>query len=1039
MAADQVPTFGDLLKRYRVAAGLSQEALAERARLSARAISDLERGLKLTPRRDTVALLIQALDLSAEEGAALEATVSRRHGLRAAAMVAPPPAGEGAVKRSADRTHEPPAAGAPSSGILTFLLTDIEGSSALWERHPAAMRAALARHDALVDEVLTRHGGRQIRARGEGDSIFGVFTSPSAALAAACALQQALQVELWPAETPLRVRMGLHSGEVELREDGYYGVPANRAARIRSLAHGGQILLSQSTANLTRAALPAGASLRALGRHPLNGLAESEEVYQLCHPTLPAEFPPLLSPAAPRHNLPRQVDSFVGREQEQEKVRALLDRSPLVTLTGTGGVGKTRLALAVAAAAVDTYPDGVWLVELASLVDPSLVAQAVATVLGVREEPGRPLLATLEAHVRPRALLLVLDNCEHLISACAELSAALLRHCPGLRLLATSREAMAVAGETRFRVPALGVPDLARLPRPEQLSAIEAVDLFLQRAQSRRPDFALTAQNAPAVAQICARLDGLPLAIELAAARVGSMPVETIAARLDDRFRLLTGGSRTALPRHQTLHAAMDWNHDLLSAAEQALLRRLAVFAGGWTLGAAEAVCAGAGLASWEVLDLLAGLVNKSLVLLEERDGEARYRLLETVRQYGQEWLEATGEAAAVQEGHLAWYLALAEEAQPQLRGPKQVLWLARLKAEHDNLCEALGWCLREGGDAALGLRLAGALWRFWYTRGYLGEGQGWLERALASDQGMPAPRATALNGAAALAISKGEYGRAAPLYEEALALWRALGDTRGVAESLGNLGNVMVHEGKYGQAAALHEEALALFRSLGHEEGVAQNLANLGAEAYMQGEYGRAAALHEEALSLRRTMGDSSGIANSVTYLGLVAYMQGEYGRAGALYEEALALRSTLGDRRGIAGGLLGLGNVSYMQGDYRRAAALYEESLLLSRDIGARDLVAGSLESLAWVAAARGQSQVAARLGGAAAALREVLGAPLWPDDWAGHDQAVRTMRTALGEEAFAAVWAEGRALPLEQAIALAQEHGEVTVLRSDAAATT
>jgi predicted ATPase/transcriptional regulator with XRE-family HTH domain len=845
MAADPVPTFGGLLKRHRMAAGLSQEALAERAQLSARAISDLERGLKLAPRRDTVALLAEALALSSEESAALEATVSRRRAPRATAAATPP-----------------------------------------------AM------------------------------------------------------------------------------EDG---------------------------------------------------------------------FPLLVSPAAPQHNLPLQVDSFVGRQQAQQEVQALLDRSPLVTLTGTGGVGKTRLALAVAAAAVDSYPDGVWLVELAPLADPSLVAQAVATVLGVREEPGRPLLATLTDHVQPRALLLVLDNCEHLIGVCAELAVALLRQCPGLRLLATSREALAVAGETQYRVPALAVPDLAHLPHPEHLSAVEAVDLFMQRAQARHPDFALTSHNAPVVAQICARLDGLPLAIELAAARAGSLPLEAIAARLDDRLQLLTGGSRTALPRHQTLRAAMEWSHDLLSAPEQTLLRRLAVFSGGWSLGAAETVCAGTRLASWEVLDLLAGLVNKSLVLLEERGGEARYRLLETVRHYGQERLEAAGEAAAVREDHLAWCLALAEEAQPQLRGPQQGLWLARLEADHDNLREALGWSLREGGDATLSLRLAGALWRFWYTRGYLGEGQGWLARALAADQGPPAARATALNGAAALAIAQGEHGPAATMYEEALALWRALGDTRGVAESLGNLGNVMVHQGEYGRAAALHEEALALFRSLGHEEGIAQNLANLGAEAYMQGEYGRAAVLHEEALSLRRAMGDAAGIANSLNYLGLVAYMQCEYGRAAALYREALGLRYTLGDRRGIAAGLIGLGLVAYMQGEYGRAAALCEEGLLLSRDIGARDLVAGSLEGLAWVAAARGQSQVAAHLGGAAAALREALGALLLPDDWAGHDQAVRAMRTALGEDAFAAVWAEGRALPLEQAIALAQEHGELTVLRSDAAAAT
>jgi predicted ATPase len=448
----------------------------------------------------------------------------------------------------------------------------------------------------------------------------------------------------------------------------------------------------------------------------------------------------------------------------------------------------------------------VWLVELASLADPALVVQAVVAVLGLREEPHRPLLTTLVDHLKELYLLLVLDNCEHLVSACAELAAALLRTCPHLRVLATSREGLGVAGERLYRVPSLAAPPHDHLPTPDELGGYAAVALFVARAQERRPAFTLTVQNARAVAQICARLDGMPLALELAAARVGSLPVEAIAARLVDRFGLLTTGSRTALPRQQTLRATLDWSYDLLSEGEQRLLDRLSVFAGGCTLEAVEAVCSGGGLADWEVVDLLGSLVNKSLVLLEEAAGEAeqgRYRLLETVRQYGQERLAVTGEATVLRDRHLAWCLALAEQARPHLEGPDQAVWLDVLEREHDNLRAALGWGIRTGhevagygldqhdnpraalgwssceaGDAGLGQRLTGALWPFWYRRGYVSEGRGWLEASLArNEQDSPAARALVQTGAGVFAFTQDEYGRAESPHEQALALQRALDD----------------------------------------------------------------------------------------------------------------------------------------------------------------------------------------------------------------------------------------------------------------------
>jgi predicted ATPase/class 3 adenylate cyclase len=523
------------------------------------------------------------------------------------------------------------------TGTVTFLFTDIEGSTRLWEQHPDAMRHVIARHDDLAAEVILHHAGLLVKSRGEGDSLFTVFSRPTDALAAACALQQAFLTESWPAETPLRVRMALHAAPAERREGDYYGPGVNRCARLRAVAHGGQVLLSQATADRVREHLPADVSLRDLGSHRLKDLQRPEHLFQLLHPELPSDFPPLRSLEAFAHNLPAQLTRFVGREQEIAAVNDLLAHARLLTLTGVGGTGKTRLALQVAADLLEEYPDGVWLVELAPLADPTLVPQTVASALGVREEPRRPLTATLTDHLRPKSLLLVLDNCEHLLTASAQLADALLRACPKLRILASSREGLGVLGEQTYRVPSLSLPDHKHLPPLETLQEFEAVQLFADRARLSQATFALTPANARAVAQVCERLDGIPLALELAAARVKALPVEQIVQRLEDRFRLLTGGSRTALPRQQTLRAAMDWSYDLLTEEERALLRRLSVFTGGFTLAAAEAVCAENGIEEGDVLDLLTRLVEKSLAVYEAELGEGRYRLLETVRGHRRE------------------------------------------------------------------------------------------------------------------------------------------------------------------------------------------------------------------------------------------------------------------------------------------------------------------------------------------------------------------------------------------------------------------
>jgi non-specific serine/threonine protein kinase len=688
-----------------------------------------------------------------------------------------------------------------------------------------------------------------------------------------------------------------------------------------------------------------------------------------------------LPPGIPSNNLPRQLTSFIGREREIAEIKNLLATVLLLTLTGSGGCGKTRLALKVAEDLMSQFPDGVWFVELAALSDLAFVAQAVAGALGVGERPGSPLVNTLIDHLGSKNVLLVLDNCEHMIDACAALSESLLRSCPNLRILATSRESLGIGGERAWRVPSLSMPDPVRMSPisagTSDLTQYEAVRLFIDRAAAA--GFKATKGNAPTIALICHRLDGIPLAIELAAARAKALSVEQIADHLDDRFRLLTGGGRTAPPRQKTLLATMDWSYGLLSEAERVLFRRLSAFVGEFTLPAAEEVCAD-GIGRDEILDLLTHLVAKSLVAVKEERGEARYRLLETIRQYARSRLLESGEESVLRGRHRDWFLSLAERAEPELRGPDQGMWLDRLELEHDNLRAALAWS-RESGEAEEALRLAGALWWFWYARGYWNEGRTWLEGALSEGSGTSASvRAKALNGAGLLARDQGDYGRAEMLCEESLALFRKLGDKRGIAWSLRNLGFVVWSRGDNERAGMLSEGSLALFREIG----------------------------------------DKWGIANSLRILGLVARRQGDYGRAAELGEGSLALSREIGDGWGIARSHSFLGYVAFGRGDYERASMLYRDGLAMSRELKDKWDFDWCLKGLAGVAEAEGQLGQAARLFGAEEALREAIGvlpSPFSKDDY---DKSVAAVRAGLGEEKFAAAWEEGRAMTPEQAIA-------------------
>ena len=907
------------------------------------------------------------------------------------------------------------------TGTVTFLFTDIEGSTRLWEEHPTAMREALARHDAILRSAIQTTEGHVFKTM--GDAFDAVFPSAVDAAAAAVTIQRALGAEPWTVPGGLCVRVALHTGTAEERDRDYFGPALNRVARLLAAGHGGQILLSESSRLLIAESLPKDIGVRDLGQHRLKDLASPERIFQLMVEGLRAEFPPLRTLDVLPNNLPRQLTSFVGRTKELGEVRSLLEQTSLLTLTGSGGAGKTRLALQAAADLVESFADGVWLVELTALADPALVTQTVAMAVGVREE-HRPLIQTLLDYVKSRSLLLVLDNCEHVLSASAELVQTLLQACPQLRVLATSQEALGIAGEAVYRVPSLTMPDPGHLPPLEQLTEFESIRLFVERAAASRPGFRLTPANAAGVAKICARLDGIPLAIELAAARVKVLSVDEIAGRLADRFKLLTLGSRTAPRRHQTLRATLDWSHDLLSEQERLLLRRLAVFAGGWTLAAAEAVCADQECPAGEVLDVLTRLVDRSLVVVGDLGQDTWYRLLETVRLYAREKLDAAGDGDGVRRRHRDWYLHLAETVEPELQGPALESWLRRLEAEHDNIRAALEWCRTSEPDPEYGLRLAGAMWHFWEVRGYWTEGREWLEGALKRGLALDVPaRAKTLNGAANLAFFQGDYPRASALGTESLDLSRRLGDKRAIASCLNVLGLEACRLEKYDQAARLGEESLALSTEVGDTWGAAGAHLILGLVARGQGDYARAAPLLEEGVAQFRRLGDKWAIALALNDLGLVLREMGEYDRAQALLEEGLALFRELGDRWGIAFSHANLGIVAWNRREYEQAAGLFNDSLRLRKDLGDRRGISTSLTGLATVAAAQGRPEPAAVLFGAAEALREALGIPPPPFIRDEYARQIARVRERLDEVSFSAAWQRGRAMNMDQAIEYAR----------------
>jgi predicted ATPase/class 3 adenylate cyclase len=951
------------------------------------------------------------------------------------------------------------------SGTVTFLFTDIEGSTARWEEQPANMQAAVARHDALLNAAFKAHNGYVFKTI--GDAFCVTFARVADALAAAVEVQRALHNEQWPITGGLKVRMALHTGVAEERDRDYFGPTVNRVARILATGHGGQILLSHSSEQLLNGVIPNGTHLEDLGEHSLKDLQRPEQLFMLVVEDLPANHTPLKSLNYKPHNLPPQPTPFIGREKEVNHIKQQLLRPGIrcLTLTGPGGAGKTRLALQAGAEVIDEFADGVFFFTLSETYDPTSVASEMERTLGIKEVEGQSLTDSLKDYLKSKQILLILDNFEQIANSSSMLT-DFLRYCPKLKFMITSRVALRLYGEQEYTVPPMTLPDPRRHITLEELAKNEAVQLFMDRAKAVKSDFELTEENASAVVQICRKLDGLPLALELAAVRIRLLPPKSMLARLESRLKLLTGGAKNLPARQQTLRAAIDWSYDLLNEQDRMLFRRMAIFVGGATFEAMEAVCNVDG--EIDVLEQTESLVSKSLLRQQtQADGEPRFVMLETVREYAMEHLMESEDTERLHSIHAEHYLALAEMVESKLTGSSQSTWLDVLEVEHDNLQTALRWfvekCLVEQA-----LRMAGALSRFWLVRSYLTEGRrqlaevfaftetqdearnyipgvvdlsavgeevrGYIQQSMhdlshvlsLSGSGTSTPswllaRAKALNGAGNLSQRQGDYDEAKRHYLESLAIRQELGDQSGIAAAYNNLASIAYRQGDYDRARALYQESLAIKRQVGDKRSIAATLNNLGILSYQTGNYGEARRLYEESLVIRRQLGDRQGASVSLEGLGNIAFEEGDYRMACAYLEECLAIRTDLNDRQGIAHVLQDLGELAFAEGDLDQARVRWQESLRTKQELDDKQGIAAALEGFARLESARQRYDWALRLASVAMTLRRSIESQLSETEQSRLNKWLDVARAALGSS-VQPVWEAGRMMPLEEAISYA-----------------
>lgn len=862
----------------------------------------------------------------------------------------------------------------PSIGTVTFMFTDIEGSTKLWEASPDTMRGSLALHDELVRGAVEASNGQVFKTI--GDAFCAAFPSAAYAVEAALSAQLILNREAWPAETPIKVRMALHTGVVESRDGDYFGPPLNRVARLLAAAHGAQVVLSRATYEIVLESLPAEVTLKDLGAHLLKDLSRAEHMYQLLHPALPCDFPPLHSLSTHPNNLPQQLTSFVGRDKEATELADMLLGHRLITLTGSGGTGKSRIALQVAAETLERYPDGAWLVELAPIMEGDLVVQTIGQVLSVKAPSDQAVFESIVSELREKKGMILLDNCEHVLDPVAAFAERLLTQCPRMTILATSREGLGLPGERTYRIPSLRTPDADAYRSGskfmETMAEYDAVNLFVDRALDANANFVVTPTNAAAIGELCQRLDGIPLAIELAAARTATMTVEEILQRLDKRFRLLTGGSRTALPRQKTLRALVDWSYDLLSDAERRTFRVLSVFTGGWTLAQVE------GLSDSIDIDDLSSLVNKSLVIADTAGNTTRYHFLQTVREYAAERLVEGGEAEQARDWHLASFRAIAKEVSPHLGGPDQRHWLEAMHMDLDNLRTALDWSLVATESAEVGLGICVDTYVLWWIRGYWTEARSWLDALLARSQRPSRIRGRALNCAGHFALYQGDYDVAKEHYEQAREILNTNGEGQDLAQAHHHLGHVHHLRGEAAEARSHYERSLDMMREIGETRngtGTMNNLANLLQEG---GEYDAAKELHLQALEIRRELGSNQRISQSLQNLGNLSALQSDYVEAERLWTEALTLSFEISDVRSFSQILDGFAESALAGNDLRRCATLV----------------------------------------GAAASLRSKIGSRLHNVSLSAWTALVAEVRTRLGDDEFTQAWEVGELMSMEQA---------------------
>ena len=868
------------------------------------------------------------------------------------------------------------------TGTITFLFSDIEGSTRLATALGTGYAPVLERHQALLRVAFDAAGGVEVGT--EGDSFFVVFQSAEQAVAAAAVAQRALADESHKDGTvAVRVRMGLHTGAGVLGGDNYVGLDVHRAARISAAAHGGEVLLSGPTRALVERALPAGLSLRDLGQFRLKDLERPETLVQLVIAGLPADFPPPRSLEAPS-NLPLESTSFIGRQHEVDQLTSLLAGTRLLTLTGPGGTGKTRLSLRVAQVVRDVYPDGTFFVGLDEIRDPALIPAAIAEAMQVREDPERPILDVVKERLRDQRLLLVLDNFEQLAPGAAIIS-DLLAGSPGLKVLTSSREVLHLRGEQEYAVPPLGVPDIAHLPALAELSQYDAVALFIKRATEVRPEFSVTNENAAAVAAICARLDGLPLAIELAAARIKLFTPDALLARLDRSLAMLTGGARDVPARQQTLRGAVEWSYNLLTEVERTLFRRLAVFHGGWTIDASQSVCDPGRELAPDMVEVLLSFVDKSLVRRDDVDlGEPRFRMLETIREYAAERLDDAADSESVHARHAEFVAELlGSDDFERLGSAEQAAWLQRMELERENIRAALAWA-PDHGQATLALRTAGSLWRFWEKRGHIAEGRAELASLLAHPAAA-APtreRAAALGGLGGLEYWQGDLESARQAYQEAITIRQALDDPAALADALYNLGFAEMMTGHLDAARTLYADSFAVYDGLGDRTGTAKVSEAQVLVGVLQHDYAAALAAEEQNVLVFRQLGNQFRVSTALTLIGLLRIHLGGFVEARAALTEAMSMFRTAGDMPGIVNTLL----------------------------IAAHGLIV------------EGRAADAAVVSGAADALSEPLGEVASGLDLAGIAKPATEARQVLGDSAYEAAAERGRSLDLDTIVKLA-----------------